>query len=99
MPKGTVLTCRACYDNSAGNPANPDPSAWVNAGPQSWDEMFNGYFEFALADQDLTKPDPRAAFVKLARFLFTGPALFAWPASAAGFLLLRRVQGMRSRKR
>ena len=27
------------------NPANPDPSALVKAGQQSWEEMFNGYYE------------------------------------------------------
>ena len=56
LPAGTTLRCTAHYDNSAGNPFNPDPSATVRAGPQSWDEMFNGYFDVALAEQDLTRP-------------------------------------------
>ncbi len=55
LPAGTTLHCIAHYDNSADNPANPDPDATVHTGQQSWDEMFNGYFEFALADQDLTR--------------------------------------------
>lgn len=54
LPKGSMMRCIAIYDNSGGNPANPDPSATVRAGPQSWDEMFNGYWDVALADQDLT---------------------------------------------
>jgi peroxiredoxin len=53
LPAGTIVRAIAVYDNSADNPNNPDPSAEVRTGPQSWDEMFNGYFEIALADQDL----------------------------------------------
>jgi len=61
LPAGTVVRCTAVFDNSAGNPANPDPSAIVRAGPQSWDEMFNGYFDIALADQDLVAETAAAA--------------------------------------
>src|SRR5262249_30797927 len=56
LPKGTTIRCSARYDNSAANPVNPDPGATVVAGPLNTDEMFNGYFEWALADQDLTNP-------------------------------------------
>jgi peroxiredoxin len=56
LPAGTTIHCIAHYDNSADNPSNPDPGANVHTGPQSWDEMFNGYFEVVLADEDLTKP-------------------------------------------
>jgi peroxiredoxin/mono/diheme cytochrome c family protein len=59
LPAGTVLRCAAVYDNSSGNPFNPDPSATVVTGEQTQDEMFNGYFDIALADQDL--PAERAA--------------------------------------
>jgi peroxiredoxin len=55
LPAGTRLRCSAVYDNSADNPANPDPGATVRAGTQSWDEMFNGYFDVVLAEQDLTR--------------------------------------------
>jgi peroxiredoxin len=60
LPAGTRVRCVAVYDNSAGNPANPDPTAEVRAGQQSWEEMFNGYFDVALADQDLQAPVPSA---------------------------------------
>ena len=53
LPTGTVLRCVAVYDNSSGNLSNPDPSATVLAGQQSWDEMFNGYFDIAVTNQDL----------------------------------------------
>ena len=53
LPAGTRLRAIAHYDNSAANLANPDPSATVRTGQQSWDEMFNAYYDFVLADQDL----------------------------------------------
>ncbi|MEX0818698.1 MAG: redoxin domain-containing protein [Pirellulaceae bacterium] len=54
MPAGTKLTCVAHYDNSAANLANPDPTAAVRWGDQTWEEMMIGYFDMVLADQDLT---------------------------------------------
>jgi len=45
LPAGSQLRCTAVYDNSADNPANPDPTAEVRTGTQSWEEMFNGYFD------------------------------------------------------
>lgn len=44
IPKGTVVKCTAAFDNSAGNPNNPDPSKQVTWGQQSWDEMMIGFF-------------------------------------------------------
>jgi hypothetical protein len=44
MPKGTTLKIVAHYDNSAANRYNPDPSATVYWGDQTWEEMLIGYF-------------------------------------------------------
>ena len=55
VPKGTVFKCVAHFDNSEDNPSNPDPKKTVRWGDQTWDEMMIGYFDMALADQDLTK--------------------------------------------
>lgn len=55
MPAGTRLTCVAHYDNSAANLSNPDPTAAVRWGDQTWEEMMIGYFDMVIADQDLTK--------------------------------------------
>jgi hypothetical protein len=44
VPAGTRLKVTAWYDNSAKNPANPDPTATVHFGDQTWDEMMIGYF-------------------------------------------------------
>jgi hypothetical protein len=45
LPKGTRIECYAVYDNSASNPRNPDPSATVLWGPQTWDEMMIGWLD------------------------------------------------------
>ncbi len=43
---GDVLRARAWYDNSARNPWNPDPAATVTHGPQAYEEMMAGFFEW-----------------------------------------------------
>ncbi len=44
IPKGTVVTCSAVFDNSSQNPNNPDPTKTVTWGRQSWEEMMIGFF-------------------------------------------------------
>jgi hypothetical protein len=61
LPAGTTLRCTAVYDNSADNPANPDPAVTVRYGPQSWDEMFIGYFDVAAAGHDRVAESAAAA--------------------------------------
>ncbi len=48
LPKGTIIECTAYFDNSANNPANPDPSKEIHFGEQSWDEMMIGFFDVAI---------------------------------------------------
>ena len=38
----------AWYDNSSANPANPDPTATVRWGEQTYEEMMLGYVEYYL---------------------------------------------------
>ncbi len=45
LPAGTRLECIGHFDNSAENPNNPDPKAWVSWGEQTWEEMFIGYYD------------------------------------------------------
>ena len=45
MPQGSQIRCVATFDNSADNLSNPDPSATVRWGDQTWDEMMIGYFD------------------------------------------------------
>ncbi len=48
LPAGTRIECIAYYDNSANNPFNPDPTALVRWGPQTWDEMMIGWLDIAV---------------------------------------------------
>ena len=45
IPKGSKIICIAYFDNSKGNPNNPDPTKRIGWGDQSWDEMMLGFFE------------------------------------------------------
>lgn len=69
------LSIVARFDNSSGNTANPDPTAFVTWGDQTFEEMAIGFFEVAVprktdssrahqADRDLReagRQSPRAA--------------------------------------
>jgi hypothetical protein len=55
LKAGTELECVAYFDNSPGNPNNPDPEEAVRFGPQSWEEMMIGFFDVAV-DARLDKP-------------------------------------------
>lgn len=48
LAKGSALHVEARFDNSAENPANPDPTKTVRWGPQTEDEMLIGYVEYYL---------------------------------------------------
>lgn len=48
LPKGSVLRWTGYFDNSANNHHNPDPTAEVTWGEQSWDEMMIGFFDVAV---------------------------------------------------
>jgi hypothetical protein len=48
LPKGTKIECTAVFDNSPNNKHNPDPSATVRFGEQSWEEMMIGFFDVAV---------------------------------------------------
>jgi Ca2+-binding EF-hand superfamily protein/mono/diheme cytochrome c family protein len=45
LPRGTTIRVTAVFDNSAANPANPDPTKTVRWGQQTFDEMMIGYLE------------------------------------------------------
>jgi len=45
-PAGSVLRFTLWWDNSAANPANPDPTATVRWGLPTYDEMSQGYMSF-----------------------------------------------------
>ncbi|HXT74152.1 MAG TPA: thiol-disulfide isomerase [Candidatus Angelobacter sp.] len=48
LKAGTELQAVAWYDNSRNNPHNPDPTAAVRWGDQTYDEMMVGFFDVAV---------------------------------------------------
>ena len=48
LPAGSRIVCDAVFDNSADNPANPDPTRSVTWGEQTWEEMMIGYVDVDL---------------------------------------------------
>jgi hypothetical protein len=46
LPAGSRVVASGAFDNSPQNLANPDPSATVGWGDQSWMEMFVGFIDF-----------------------------------------------------
>jgi hypothetical protein len=60
FPRGTTLHLLAHYDNSAGNPNNPNkPPKEVVWGEATSDEMAIGWINVAKKGQDLTRPGER----------------------------------------
>ena len=51
LPAGTEMVFRATFDNSEMNPFNPDPSAEISWGEQTWQEMMFGFFRYVEADE------------------------------------------------
>jgi len=58
LPKGSKLHVTAHFDNSPANKANPDPSATVRWGDQTWEEMMIGFFTYTVE-----KPNTQARAV------------------------------------
>ena len=53
FPAGTVLHVTSWHDNSAANPYNPDPTAWVGWGNRTVDDMAIGWTNFVyLTDEE-----------------------------------------------
>jgi thiol-disulfide isomerase/thioredoxin/Ca2+-binding EF-hand superfamily protein len=48
LKQGDTIRFTAWYDNSANNPANPDPTKTVRWGLQTYDEMHLGYVEYIV---------------------------------------------------
>jgi hypothetical protein len=53
---GTILQAVAWYDNSKKNLHNPDPTAAVYWGDQTYDEMMVGFFDVAVP-ANIGKPE------------------------------------------
>lgn len=55
IPAGSRLIAHYWYDNSAQNPANPDPKKTIVWGDQSWEEMFYTAVRYRWVDETSTK--------------------------------------------
>jgi hypothetical protein len=58
LPAGTRLGVQAVFDNSADNPDNPDPAAWVRFGEKTTDEMMVGFLHYSFVDKSLQDDMP-----------------------------------------
>jgi peroxiredoxin len=58
LPAGSRVITRYVYDNSADNPANPDPSIKVTWGEQSWEEMQYTALGFRWNDETVASQKP-----------------------------------------
>lgn len=59
LVQGDRILGEAWYDNSPANLANPDPSATVHWGNQTWNEMMIGYYDVAVPLDDEARKDVR----------------------------------------
>ena len=52
LPAGAVLIMKQWYDNTAGNPNNPDPDQWVDNGSRTADEMSHFWIAVTHLDEE-----------------------------------------------
>jgi hypothetical protein len=57
VPAGTEVRVVAYFDNSSENEFNPDPTATVRWGEQTWEEMMMGGLFLSWADGEVEAPD------------------------------------------
>jgi hypothetical protein len=52
FPKGTMIRVTAWYDNTRGNPNNPDPDQWVGFGDRTVDEMGHAWMNVTYVSEE-----------------------------------------------
>ena len=52
VPTGAVLVIKQWYDNTEGNPNNPDPDQWVDGGARTADEMSHAWIAVTHLDEE-----------------------------------------------
>ncbi len=60
LAKGSRLDCVAHFDNSPNNRFNPDPEKEVLWGPQTWEEMMIGWFDYVVEPETRVVADGAA---------------------------------------
>ncbi|HVR30578.1 MAG TPA: cytochrome c [Thermoanaerobaculia bacterium] len=94
VPAGSKLEVTATWDNSEGNPANPDPGAEIVYRGDTLNEMFVGFFE-AIEDEGVYA-NPRPPIEKLTDLLRAHPTEESWLSAGMlplGFYLPREGNG------
>jgi len=71
MPQGTRIQCIGHFDNSAENLSNPDPTATVRWGDQTWEEMMIGAIATAPKNQNIRLGIGKPPKVEATYHLFT----------------------------
>ncbi len=72
VPKGTKVEVELAYDNSSGNPRNPDPNATLYYREQTLEEMFVGFMESVPVEG--VRPAGMPPVQKVAAILSAHPA-------------------------
>ena len=52
LPTGAVMVIKQWYDNTEGNPNNPDPDQWVDSGSRTADEMSHAWIAVTHLDEE-----------------------------------------------
>ena len=60
LPAGTIMHTITWHDNSAKNPANPDPRNWVGFGNRTSDDMSRAWLNFYFMSDDEFKAEVAA---------------------------------------
>jgi hypothetical protein len=102
VPAGSRLDVTAVWDNSAGNPANPDPGQEIIYRGDTFNEMFVGFLEVIQREGVLHEPksnidkleDLIAAHPYGSSFLVKGFVPFAFHAPREGEGVLYLVNGL-----
>ncbi len=76
VPKGSKYNIRAVWDNSDGNPINPDPSMRIRYGRWTNDEMLNTWSHVTLDDEHLGLEIKDGNIVSVARDATGSPKAF-----------------------
>ena len=76
-PAGSMLKCVAHFDNSPENRANPDPTATVRWGEQTWEEMMLGWFVCTMDMNSASDGARTKAFLTMAEKGLVKPSLEA----------------------
>ncbi|MFM7830891.1 MAG: redoxin family protein [Planctomycetaceae bacterium] len=88
---GETLQFTAWYDNSSGNPANPDPEREVRWGPQTFDEMHLGYVEYVVPGATPGEPSPLSPRARLRGALRNAIVGRAAEGAGVGDAMFRRL--------